>query len=759
MSILRIVSVLPRSQTAHLDVLRSSLDAAGVHGSLEAVVVDDGPVLADRSVEHALRVLSSDGDALARALRPFVLAQVLAAHGGPIVGLSATTRVFAPLDPLGAVPMAGGVRLLRTWLDPTHAPAAAPAGGTEASCVAVSEEGVDFLQRWAARELDRACGLVGAGGLDEAAALFEHEVARDPGLGVTAWNAAERRLSVGPDGSLRALGEPLRTFDFASVDPHRPHVALSAPAVAPPILLSEHPVLRRLYAGHADDLLAAGYDAATQRPYGWGRLPAGITLDAAMRRAFRDAYRDARLSLTSPPPDPFEPGGFEAFVTFLNEPSPSTPGSYSRYVHALLETWPGLTGVFHDVLGAGRRHFVDWLNRFARIDGPIPSIIDLPTNPPAVRAGPPTRQPGVNVAGYLRADLGLGVAARRTVAALESAAVPVHPVVYRRTMSRQDWDAADSEPTAPFDVNLVCVTAEQFPFFRVDMGEGFFASRHTIGYWFWELEQFPPDQLGSLDLVDEVWVATRHVLDSIAPHTTKPVLHMPIPLVEPAPSRRDRAAFGLGPGYTFLYVFDFNSVIERKNPLGAIEAFTRAFAPGEGPQLVLKTINGNRWPEHAELLRTVIAERPDIVLYDTYLSEEDQSALVAACDCYVSLHRAEGLGLTLADAMALGKPVIATGYSGNLDFMNDDNSFLVPFEYTTVPPGVPAYPAGARWAEPDVDDAAEIMRRLAGDPTLGVKVGARARRDVLERWSVDAVGRRMRARLEGVWSDGRVPRA
>ncbi len=166
---------------------------------------------------------------------------------------------------------------------------------------------------------------------------------------------------------------------------------------------------------------------------------------------------------------------------------------------------------------------------------------------------------------------------------------------------------------------------------------------------------------------------------------------------------------------------------------------------------MLKSVNAARWPRQAELVRCAIADRPDIVLMDGYLSAGDQAALLAACDCYVSLHRAEGLGLSLADAMALGKPVIATRYSGNLDFMDDDNSFLVPFTYDVVPEGTPAYPEGARWAAPDLDEAAAAMQRLAADPVAGSRVGAQARHDVETRWTAERVGAKMRARLEEVW--------
>jgi glycosyltransferase involved in cell wall biosynthesis len=438
-----------------------------------------------------------------------------------------------------------------------------------------------------------------------------------------------------------------------------------------------------------------------------------------------------------------------AFIDFLNGPSPESAGRYSRYVWSLLQTWPDLEYVFPQASTTDRSHFVWWLHRYGRPDGPIPPAIVLPSSGPTVDAVP-TEYGGVNIAGYLSADSGLAVSAKRTMDALAASGVPVEPVTYRRTVSRQDVFDLEDRISARYDVNLVCVTAEQFPLFHSDMGDAFFAKRYTIGYWYWELEVLPEEQLQSLDLVDEVWVATKHVLDAIAPFTDKPVRHMPIPLTEPHPSDRDRDSFGLTEGYTFLFAFDFDSVVERKNPRGVIDAFTGAFPVPAGPRLILKSVNAHRWPAETEQIRCAIADRPDISLSDGYLSGPDQAALVAACDCYVSLHRAEGLGLTLADAMALGKPVIATRYSGNLDFMSDENSFLVPFVYTEVPKGTPAYPAGAKWADPDVSHAARLMRVVASDPAEGRRVGARARDDILDGWTIDRVGKVMRERLQEI---------
>jgi glycosyltransferase involved in cell wall biosynthesis len=616
---------------------------------------------------------------------------------------------------------------------------------------------VPFVRWWAERKLDQILGLTAGPGLDEAAAAFSHVTIRDAGVGIDAWNAWERDVRRGSRGLVAAGGVPVRTFHFDDFDHRTPHLAVGVRADPPPLLLSANEALRELHLDYAARLADAAPNNKAHDKYGWGRLRGAIDVDAAIRLAVREALRQARLGRGDEPPDPFEPEGLRAFVAFLNEPVPASSNLYSRYVRALYRTWPGLDRVFPDVLSGDRRHFVHWLHRYARADAPISSVCELPDLPR--RSWRREKGQGVNVAGYLGADLGLAVSARRTIASLDACGVPLQTVTYRRTLSRQSRTNTDDGPNALFPVTVACVTAEQFPLFHADMGDAFFRGRYTIGYWYWELEELPEDQFNALDLVDEIWVATHHVHAAISSHTSKPVLHMPIPLTGAAPSGRDRASFGLDDGYTFLYTFDFNSVLERKNPLGVVAAFRLAF-PAEGsPRLVLKSINADLWPDQSELIRCAIADRADVTLIDGYLTEEDHAALLAACDCYVSLHRAEGLGLNLADAMVLGKPVIATGYSGNLDFMNANNSFLIPFRYVTVPPGTPAYPTGARWADPDLGAAAARMRELVAVPQSGRVAGERARRDLTSRWGPPQCGARMVERLKEVWSSGRLSRA
>jgi glycosyltransferase involved in cell wall biosynthesis len=359
--------------------------------------------------------------------------------------------------------------------------------------------------------------------------------------------------------------------------------------------------------------------------------------------------------------------------------------------------------------------------------------------------GPP---PGVNLVGFLEAESGLGEIARRLARTLERAGIPFAAIPFRRTTSRQQHDPgiplADS---ARYDTNLICLNADVLPSFAAEVGVEFFARRHSIGFWFWETDVFRSDDRAALRLLDEVWVASDYVRGAIEPEADIPVRVVPVPLGVPSGPFLSRAELDLPDGFLFCCVFDFVSG-ERKNPSAVVDAFAQAFVPGEGPTLVLKSINGQeRKPRSLAALRAAASGRDDVIVRDGFVSPAERDSYLDACDCYVSLHRSEGLGLTMAEAMALGKPVVATGYSGNLAFMDERNSHLVPYRLVDVPEDWWAHEPGAQWAEPDVAAAAVLMRQVWEDQGTAGALGALARVDVLERFSVERTADAVTAHL------------
>jgi glycosyltransferase involved in cell wall biosynthesis len=200
----------------------------------------------------------------------------------------------------------------------------------------------------------------------------------------------------------------------------------------------------------------------------------------------------------------------------------------------------------------------------------------------------------------------------------------------------------------------------------------------------------------------------------------------------------------------FLFIFDFLSVMKRKNPIGLVEAFSAAFSENEGPILVIKTINGDKRIAEMAQLKSACMNRKDIVILEQEFNKSEIDSLISISDSYVSMHRAEGLGLTLAEAMSAGKPVIATNYSGNLDFMNSKNSILVPWQRTEVGLGAEGYSPTATWAEPDLNACASAMREFWSNSSLARALGLRAQASLELDFSYVATGKRMAQRLQQI---------
>jgi len=511
---------------------------------------------------------------------------------------------------------------------------------------------------------------------------------------------------------------------------------------APRARLSDDPELASLVAE-----LRPQWDAG----HAVARLPGGMEVDDVVRTLTADALAAWRRGDGELPPEPYGPGG-SAFVEWLETPWPPWGPDVGRYWSEVRRRRPDLITAFPHPEGADHDGFVAWIRSSWAHDGRWPL---LRTGSRGMR--PPwhdgDRRPGgVNLVGYLGFDKSLGDVARRIHRCLTDAGVPVAALHYHRSGSPSSADTPELTDALVYDTNIVVVNADQTPLLAADYGDVLFPGRHTISYWFWELAHIPPYMVEAAELVDEIWVATDFTTDALRAATTTPVRTVPIPVPEPVPSAATRAELDVPEGrFVFLVTLDHLSVTERKNPVAAVEAFRRAFPePSDtGPVLYVKTLNrSHRWAEH-ERIKVAAGGRPDVVVVDRHLSRPDQMALTATADCMVSLHRAEGLGLHLMEAMWLGTPTIATRYSGNLAFMDDTNSALVDATLVDVVHGERYFPAEAQWAEPDLDQAATWMRRMVDEPDLRRRLAAAGRAAMERQASTADVGREI-ARLTGM---------
>lgn len=608
----------------------------------------------------------------------------------------------------------------------------------ERDCLVRPKRGYFVDQRW----LDFTPGLVP-----------DHFVLRDPGVNVAYWNLHGRRVERAGGGGHTVNGEPLLFFHFSGFDPREPG-RLSKHQNR--IDLDSEPALRELAAAYAQELLASGFEEVT-REYAYARLPDGTLFDELLRDLYRDAMDDAAVTRS-----PFTPAGQAEFFDWLREPDPvGGRAGVNRYLAGVHRLREDLAPWFPSLEGLDGARFVAWAQSYGRTEVPIPAAL-LPGGGEGEGAEPGI---GVNLAGYLDAMLGVGEAARQIGAALRSQGVPVTHVPLTAAGIPSESGAADAGPAAngnlraldarqPF--NLLCVNADMVEAFAAQAGPEFFADRYTIGVWWWEVSAFPERFRGAFDHVDEVWVGSRFIAEALAPVSPVPVVAMPLAFAMDEVTPRPRAELGLPDDrFVFLFVFDYHSVAERKNPLGLIEAFTRAFRPGAGAALVIKTINHEAHPQDAARVRDAAAGHADVHVVESALPRADKDALIAACDCYVSLHRSEGFGFTLAEAIALGRPVIATGYGGNTDFMTPANSNLVDHRLVPVGDGHDPYPSDAEWAEPDCDHAADLMRAVFENPAAAHERAERARRELAVAHSREAAGRAMVRRLRVLRSEAR----
>jgi len=358
---------------------------------------------------------------------------------------------------------------------------------------------------------------------------------------------------------------------------------------------------------------------------------------------------------------------------------------------------------------------------------------------------------GVNIVGFIRAEMGIGESSRLAARALAAAEIPFDILNFPLTsirMNDRTWEHKEVEEPL-YKVNIVHTNADTMRSVHHYFGAGLFENRYNIGYWHWELPEFPDEFCDGFHFVDEVWAPSNFVVESISQKSPVPVIRIPHGVEVNPPGDINRQTFGLPEDrFLFFSMYDTHSYQKRKNPQGAILAFKQAFEPTNADVgLVVKLNHGHVHPSDLTEIRKLTKDYPNIYIIDQTMSRGEVDGLLNSIDCFVSLHRSEGFGLGLAEAMYLGKPVIGTYWSGNVDFMNETNACPVGCTMVNVGEDWGPYKGYQIWAEPNLDHAAQYMRELVYNPEYRHSISVNGMQHIREHFSPQAAGNLIRERL------------
>ena len=296
------------------------------------------------------------------------------------------------------------------------------------------------------------------------------------------------------------------------------------------------------------------------------------------------------------------------------------------------------------------------------------------------------------------------------------------------------------------DVNVFYINGDMVEHSLAQLKGALPESAYNVIYPMWELSKYPMGWAEQLNKFDEIWAPSKFTYESIKCAVSKPVIHMPLAGEISVPTFLGRKYFGIPEtSFAFLFFFDFTSYIERKNPFAVLRAFEKLseYCPNEDLCLVIKVKGGEARKEDYTVFADYVARsKSRVLVIDQVLNDNEIKNLMRCCDCFVSLHRSEGWGIGLITAMFLGKPVVATAYSANMDFMTEENACLVGYTLCPVPAGAYPYSEGQMWAEPNICQAVDHMIKLVSNRDYARGLGENASRDIRVSFSFRAAGLR-----------------
>lgn len=370
---------------------------------------------------------------------------------------------------------------------------------------------------------------------------------------------------------------------------------------------------------------------------------------------------------------------------------------------------------------------------------------------------------GINVFGFITGEFGIAEATRLNCKAIQSAGLPLSILNYdvKTNHNNNDHTFTVFSKDAPNPINLVQVspsTTEIEHFFEY-FDHSLFKSKYNILYLAWESETLPEDNIVNINLFDEVWTPSEYCKICLEKFIALPIKVIPHPIdIELKPTHdTDAEHFFNKKMFNFLFIFDYNSSIERKNVVNLIKAFRNTFEGWENNAfLTIKTSKSDKFAAEKEQIIQAIGDSDKIKIVEKIFDKNALNYVISQCESYISLHRSEGFGLTMAEAMYFGKPAIGTGYSGNLQFMNEKNSFLVKAQKVSYGSDDLNYNSETVWSEPSIEEASVYLRKVYEGGEIVKKLADNGRETIRNHFSIFGVGELIRKRCEEIVTERKI---
>jgi len=623
-------------------------------------------------------------------------------------------------------------------------------------CLCETDKGLFVDQKWA----------------DLIPNLFpDYFILREPGYNVAYWNLHERSLSIKKslEKNITVNSQPLYFFHFSGFVPEKiDYVSIHQNRFS----LRNITGLKPLFEEYRALLYRNDYGHTKRFKYAYGTFENGVEINDFIRKIYF-SFDDKKKKYFG---DPFSVDNKSSFYNWLVSPRKITsPGSpfISNLFYEIYKSRKDLQAVFPNVFGNNLEGFLNWIISNGRYEYGLDKRLVFihrknesedrynktgigelfnrflyhPTvqkrkyfikrmvgssryytlrnlfisfswklNTEKIKKQIKTekiKMSGVNFVGHVTAESGTGQASRGLIKSIKTADVPMEITNLEMNLYRKDDKTfTDFSSLHHHPINIVSVNADQSDAVYKYLGRKFFEGKYNIGYWLWEQSSFPNDWFDRYKYFDEIWTSSSFAASSVGMASPIPVIRIPLSVAVFPNSRFDRDYFSLPKDkFIFLFIFDFLSIFERKNPIAVVNAFQNSFSNNDSVLLLLKTVNSKYNPSMYSFMKSSIKNN-NVVILDKYLSKDEVDSLINVCDSYVSLHRSEGFGYTIFEAMLLGKPVVATSYSGNMDIMNSSNSYLVKYKLTELGKNYGPYKKGTVWAEPEIEHASKLMRTV-----------------------------------------------